>query len=298
VVGARLTDCDSTRALIRSFHHSQYALERLLDQKRETITVVLPAREVADTIGVIVERLQGLAPLIDQILVVDAASGDGSADIAAARGAEVHQEADLVPEFGPVLGKGDAMWRALSVARGELVVYLDSDTPDFSPHFATGLLGALMCEPDVRFVKGHFRRPFTTPDGTEYPDDGGRVTELTARPLLAAFFPDLAGFAQPLAGEVAARRELFECLPFATGYAVETAMLLHARDVLGGTGGMAQVDLRVRRNRHQPLRALAPMAREVLAAVIERLGAEGRLLDDGHEPPVERPPYATLRAHA
>jgi glucosyl-3-phosphoglycerate synthase len=190
------------------------------------------------------------------------------------------------------------MWRALAVARGELVLYLDSDTPDFSPHFATGLLGPLMCELDVRFVKGHFKRPFTMPDGREYPNDGGRVTELTARPLLSAFFPDLAGFAQPLAGEVAARRELFEKLPFATGYAVETAMLLHTRDALGGTDGMAQVDLEIRRNRHQPLAALAPMAREVLGAVLERLAAEGRLLDDGHEAPVERPPYATVRAHA
>jgi glucosyl-3-phosphoglycerate synthase len=298
VVGAGLTDCDSTQELIRSFHHSQYALERLLEHKRETITVVLPTREVADTIGVIVDRLQELAPLIDQILVVDAASGDGSAEIAAAGGADVHQESDLVPECGPVLGKGDAMWRALSVARGELVVYLDSDTSGFSPHFATGLLGPLMCEPDVRFLKGHFRRPFVTPDGREYPGDGGRVTELTARPLLSAFFPELAAFVQPLAGEVAARRELFERLPFATGYAVETAMLLHARDALGGTYAMAQVDLEVRRNAHQSLQALAPMAREVLGAVLERLHAEGRLIDDDHAPPIERPPYATLRAHA
>jgi glucosyl-3-phosphoglycerate synthase len=298
VVGARLTDCDSTRELIRSFHHSQYALERLLEQKRETVTVVLPAREVADTVGVIVERLQELSPLIDQILVVDAASRDRTAEIAAASGAEVHQESELVPAFGPVLGKGDAMWRALAVARGELVVYLDSDTADFSPHFASGLLGPLMCEPDVRFVKGHFRRPFTTPDGMEHPGDGGRVTELTARPLLSAFFPELAAFVQPLAGEVAARRDFFERLPFATGYAVETAMLLHAYDALGGTDAMGQVDLDVRRNRHQPLESLAPMAREVLGAVLDRLAAEGRLLDAPRSAPVERPAYATVGAHA
>jgi glucosyl-3-phosphoglycerate synthase len=284
--------------LIRSFHHSQYALDRLLEEKRETVTVVLPAREVADTVGVIVERLLGLAPLIDQVLVVDAGSRDGTADVAAASGAEVHQESELLTDFGPVLGKGDAMWRALSVARGELVVYLDSDTADFSPHFATGLLGPLMCESDVRFVKGHFRRPFRTPDGREHEVGGGRVTELTARPLLSAFFPDLAAFAQPLAGEVAARRDFFERLPFATGYAVETAMLLRAYDVLGGTDGMAQVDLEVRRNRHQPLEALAPMAREVLGAVLERLSAEGRLVDGDHAAPVERPPYVTLGARA
>jgi glucosyl-3-phosphoglycerate synthase len=202
------------------------------------------------------------------------------------------------------------MWRALSVARGNLVAYVDSDTRDFSPHFALGLLGPLICEPDVRLVKGFFRRPYLRPDGTQLPADGGRVTELTARPLLSAFFPELAGFVQPLAGEVAARRTLFERIRFATGYAVETAMLLHARDVLGGTDGMAQVDLDVRLNRHQPLRALSPMAYSVLRVILERLRAEGRLTDD-HAPPlqtadgglvqveiVERPPHATLRAHA
>jgi glucosyl-3-phosphoglycerate synthase len=284
--------------LIRSFHHSQYGVDRLLEEKRESVTVVLPAREVADTVGVIVERLLALSPLIDQVLVVDAGSRDGTAEVAAASGAEVHQESELLTDFGPVLGKGDAMWRALSVARGELVVYLDSDSADFSPHFATGILGPLICEPDVRFVKGHYRRPFSTPGGGEQPVGGGRVTELTARPLLSAFFPELAAFDQPLAGELAARREFFERLPFATGYAVETAMLLHAYDALGGTDAMAQVDLDVRRNRHQPLEALAPMACEVLGTVLDRLSAEGRLLDGEHVTPVERPPYATLGARA
>jgi glucosyl-3-phosphoglycerate synthase len=296
--------------LIRPFHHSQFPLELLLERKRETVTVVLPTREVADTIGEIVERLQSLGDLIDQILVVDAASQDGTADIAARLGADVHQESELLPVFGQALGKGDAMWRALAVARGELVVYLDSDTRHFSPHFASGMLGPLICEPDIHFVKGYFRRPFVTADGEERPIDGGRVTELTARPLLSAFYPELAAFIQPLAGEVAGRRTFFDRLPFATGYAIETSMLLHARDALGGTMGMAQVDLEVRHNRHQSLPALGPMAYAVLRVVLERLRADGRLVDD-HAPPlqtadgrliqvelIERPPYATLRARA
>jgi glucosyl-3-phosphoglycerate synthase len=296
--------------LIRRFHHSEFDLGRLLEHKTEPITVVLPAREVADTVGQIVERLWSLDSLIDQIVVVDADSRDGTAEVAARAGAEVHQEAELLPEFGQVLGKGDAMWRALRVVRGDVVVYLDSDTRDFSPHFATGMLGPLLCEHDARFVKGFFRRPYLRPDGTELPADGGRVTELTARPLLSAFYPELAGFVQPLAGEVAARRTLFERIPFATGYAVETAMLLHARDALGGTEGMAQVDLDVRLNRHQSLRELGPMAYAVMRVILERLRADGRLADD-HAPPlqtadgglvqvevVERPPYATLRARA
>ena len=296
--------------MIRSSHHSQFPAELLRERKRESVTVVLPTREVADTIGSIVERLLALGPLIDQILVIDAASQDGTAAIAAGLGAEVHQEAELLPEFGPALGKGDAMWRALAVAQGDLIVYLDSDTRQFSAHFVSGLLGPLLSGDGVQFVKGHFRRPFSAADGRELPADGGRVTELMARPLLSAFYPELAAFAQPLAGEVAARRDLLERLPFACGYAIETSMLLHARHELGGTEAMAQVDLDVRYNAHKSLRELGPMAYAVLRVILERLRDDGRLLDD-HAPPfqtadgglvqvelIERPPYATLRAHA
>jgi len=293
--------------VIRSFHHSDFPLERLLREKRETITAILPARKVADTIGRIVAELQALDPLVDQILVIDAASHDGTADIARGLGAEVHQESELLPEFGQALGKGDAMWRALTVARGELLVYLDSDTRDFSGHFATGMLGPLVTGEPVDFVKGTFQRPFTTPTGERRARDGGRVTELMARPVLSAFYPELAKFGQPLAGEVAGRRSLFEAIPFATGYAVEMEMLLDARDEVGASR-MAEVDLDERLNYHQPLQHLGPMAYAVLRVVLERLRREGRLRDD-HAPPlqtadgrlvqveiVKRPPYASVRA--
>ena len=137
------------------------------------------------------------------MIVVDAGSGDGTADVARARGAEVYEEDELMPDFGPVVGKGDAMWRSLSVARGERVVFADADTANFGRHFIYGLLGPLLAERKVRFVKGSFYRPFTAPDGTVV-DDAGRVTELTAKPLFGIFYPELAGFGQPLAGEVAA----------------------------------------------------------------------------------------------
>jgi glucosyl-3-phosphoglycerate synthase len=278
-------------AKARSFHHSLYPAERIASERRQSVSVCLPARECAGTVGEIVGALAGLrkAGAIDEVVVVDAASADGTAAVAERAGAVVWQEAELMPSHGPVLGKGDAVWRALSALEGELVCFLDADTEDFSAHFATGLLGPLVCEPGVSFVKAFYRRPFVH-DGLSDSDGGGRVNHLTARPALALFYPELARVRQPLAGEMAARRELLERLPFATGYGVEIAMLIDAWRKLG-LQGIAQVDLGEHRNRHQPMSALAPMALTVLSTIARRLGQEGRLayVEGG---PVERPPLA------
>jgi glucosyl-3-phosphoglycerate synthase len=275
--------------VLRSFHHSSYPPEQIAARKRERATVCLPARECAGTVGEVVSRLVPLREqgAIDEILVVDAASRDGTAEIAAAAGARVVQEAELMPSYGPVLGKGDAMWRALGACEGELVCFLDADTEAFSAHFATGLLGALVCEPGVRFAKGCYRRPLAGDA-----EGGGRVNHLLARPALELFYPALSGVRQPLAGEVAARRELLERLPFATGYGVEIAMLIDAWRAVG-LDGLAQVDLDEHRNPHKPLSELEPMARTVLAALAARVAAEGRL-QGAPEGPVERPPLASL----
>lgn len=281
--------------MIRSYGQGDFPLDLLLGRKRQTLTVVLPAREVADTVGTIVERILALDGLVDQVLVVDADSADGSADVARAAGAEVRSQVRLMPEFGEVLGKGDAMWRALAAVRGDVVAYVDADTRDFSPAFVTGLFGPLICEPEVSFVKGTYRRPFSAGE-TVVPDGGGRVSQLTARPLLSAFYPEIGAFAQPLAGEIAARRDLLEQLPFATGYAVETAMLLDVYELVGPQA-MAESDLGERRNHHQPLHELRPMAEQVLATVCERLRRDGRLRDGGPaDATTERPPFAGAAA--
>jgi glucosyl-3-phosphoglycerate synthase len=285
----------------RSFHHSLYPPERIAAERRHSISVCLPARECAGTVGEIVRALASLRELdaIDEIVVVDAASADGTAAVAQRAGATVYQEAELAASHGPVLGKGDAMWRALSVLDGELICFLDADTRDFSAHFATGLLGPLVCEPGVSFVKAFYRRPLFR-DGASDADGGGRVNHLTARPALALFYPELARVRQPLAGEIAARRELLQALPFATGYGVEIAMLIDAWRELG-LDGIAQVDLDEHHNRHQPLSALAPMALTVLATIARRLEQEGRLqaldgvpVEGLREAPLERPPLQSV----
>jgi glucosyl-3-phosphoglycerate synthase len=280
---------------VRSFHHSLFPSERIAAERAHSVSVCLPARECAATVGTIVEALLVLREqgVIDEVVVVDAASEDGTAERAERAGAVVWQEADLLPAHGPVLGKGDAMWRALSVLRGELVCFLDADTEQFSAHFASGLLGPLVFEPGVAFVKAHYRRPFVQ-GAIADERGGGRVNHLMARPALALFYPELAGVRQPLAGEVAARRALLEAIPFATGYGVETAMLIDVWRAVG-LEGMAQVDLDEHHNRHQPLTALEPMARTVLATIAGRAEREGRLegvrLEDV---PLERPPLASV----
>jgi glucosyl-3-phosphoglycerate synthase len=265
----------------RSYDHSQFAdLDSLARRKRElgmSVSVVLPARETASTIGPIIDALRELErrEVLEQLLVVAADSADGTAAVAAEKGAEVALEHDLLPGFGPTLGKGDAMWRALSVVRGDLVVYLDSDTTNFGAHFVSGLLGPLLEMPGVSFVKAAYGRPWPGGNGAGA-NDGGRVTELTAKPLLNLFYPELAGFAQPLAGELAAPAALLRSIPFMTGYAVEIGMMI---DVLAAAGldAMAQVDLGTRRNSSRPLHDLSPMSFAVLRAVTRRLEQAERL---------------------
>jgi glucosyl-3-phosphoglycerate synthase len=275
------------------FHHSQFPPELLAARRDCTVSVCLPARDEAATIGPIVESLMLLRRdgVVDEVVVVDASS-DGTGEIAARLGADVHAQSDLMPSFGEVLGKGDAMWRSLSVLSGDVVCFVDADTERFGSHFACGLIGPLVTDPSLQFVKGYYRRPFRLGEEVA-PEGGGRVTELTARPLLELFYPQLAGIRQPLAGEIAARRELLEQLPFATGYAVEIAMLIDAYE-LAGIGAIAQVDLDERQNRHQPLSELGPMAAAVLRAVAERTG----MVDEPSGRIVERPPMASLRAAA
>lgn len=264
--------------------------------RRESVTVLVPARDEAATIAPIVRDLVALRDdgVIDQVLVAEHDSRDGTPETAARLGAEVVRTTEVFPELGPVAGKGDNLWRGLTAARGEIVCFVDADSSDFGPHFVHRLLEPLR-HPGVEYVKGFYRRPWR--DGDEVkPTGGGRVTTLLARPLLRRFYPELAWLQQPLAGEMAARRSLFESLPFATGYGLEIGLLLDVYRRVGA-GAIRQVDLHTRQNRHRPLEELAPMADAVLETLTSRLLAEGRLRGVGAAGQ-ERPPLASLRAAA
>jgi glucosyl-3-phosphoglycerate synthase len=297
----------STWSERRRYAASQFPCRRLAEAKGTTsVTVIVPTKECADTVGGVLRHTvwplqrSGVA---DQVVVVDAASADGTAEIARAEGARVVQQDDVLPEYGPALGKGDAMWRALHATGGDVVCFLDGDTADPDPRHLLGLLGPLLVDGSVALVKGAFDRPLRIAN-VDLAHEGGRVTELMARPLINLHEPRLAGFSQPLAGEFAARRELLEGIPFAAGYGVEIGILI---DALRATGldGLAECHLGTRHNRHQPLRALGEMAYAVLAAVENRLDRKpnmacGRYLrpweDDtiAQVPVQERPPLNSL----
>jgi glucosyl-3-phosphoglycerate synthase len=260
----------------RRYDGRSFNLAELLVAKTTTVAVILPTRECAATIGPILDQVAPLhaAGLLDELLVVDADSPDGTAAVAREHGARVVSESSIRPELGRARGKGDAMWRAAAATSAELLVFLDADTVDFDPGFVTGLLGPMLLDPGLALVKGTFRRPLALGDSIRE-GEGGRVTELVARPLLNLHFPSLSGFTQPLSGEIAIRRDLFERLQVPVGYGVEIAMMIDAL-TLAGLNGLAEVDLGTRQNRHQSLRALSAMAGEVMVAVERRIGSSPR----------------------
>jgi glucosyl-3-phosphoglycerate synthase len=247
-----------------------WPVEALTRLKGETtVSVVLPALDEEPTVGAIVEGIGALARatgLVDEIVVVDSGSTDRTAEVAAAAGAAVHHRDDVLPHLGSYPGKGEVLWKALHVTRGDLVVYVDADLTDFGTHYVTGLLGPLLADPGVLLTKAFYDRPLLDVSAA----GGGRVTELMARPLLSAYLPELAGVVQPLAGEYAARRSLLETLPFAPGYGVETGLLLDTV-AAHGLDAVAQVDLGHRTHGHQDTEALGRMAAAILRTVLSRV---------------------------
>jgi glucosyl-3-phosphoglycerate synthase len=258
-----------------SFRWQEWSLPELVALKRRggvTVSLVVPARNEAATVGSVVGRVRAAlvdtVALLDEIVVIDSDSEDDTFAVARGSGAAVYRSREIRPDLGSHPGKGEAMWKSLFVTRGEVLVFMDADLVDWDTHFVPGLLGPLLTAPDVALVKGCYERPYRAADGSRS-REGGRVTELVARPLIAMLFPELAGLAQPLAGEWAVRRSLFETLSVPTGYGVEIAALIDTARTRGAAA-IAQVDLGLRSHRHQSLRDLGGMATQVIAAAWAR----------------------------
>jgi glucosyl-3-phosphoglycerate synthase len=304
----------------RTSRWQDWPAERLLAVKQQvsvTISVVIPARNEQRTVGSVVgsvaHSLMAAVPLVDELIVMDSDSTDDTAELAARAGAVVHRTSEVMPSAGSFPGKGEALWKSLLVSKGDLVVFVDADLTRWGPHFVSGLVGPLLADERVQLVKGFYTRVRTESDGS-MSTEGGRVTELVARPLISLWWPELAGVVQPLAGEWAARRTLMESLSIPVGYGVELATLM---DTVSrhGLDAVAQVDLGSRAHRHQANHDLALMAAELLLVAERRRrgggtdapagtslqqfvrDAAGQVVRVSRPVPVtERPPATTVRA--
>ena len=264
----------------RTFHHSTFwDVKRLVEEKERqglSISLCLPTLNEEKTIGqeivILKAELADRYPLVDEIAVVDSGSNDRTCEIAASFGADVYVASEHLTECGNQRGKGENLWKALYLLKGDIIVYVDTDIKNIHPRFVYGLVGPLIGDSEVHYVKAFYDRPIAYSGGLR-PTGGGRVTEILIRPLFSLFYPELAAILQPLSGEYAGRRSILEQIPFPVGYGVETAILIDIYERLG-MYAFAQTDLDKRIHRNQETIALGRMAFGVLRTFMSRLQRE------------------------
>lgn len=264
-----------------TFHYQQFAdLESLVTLKKaQRISVCIPTLDEAETIGEIVTTIRASLmtehALVDELLVIDSGSSDGTREIATAAGATVYLAEDIPPHDERYRGKGENLWKALHVSDGAIVCYVDGDISNFHTGFITGLIGPLLLHHDINYVKAFYERPLAYGDES-HSTGGGRVSEILIRPLLSLFYPELTGILQPLSGEYAGRRETLESLAFPTGYGVEIAHLIDLAQ-RGELGRLAQTDLVKRIHRNRSDEELGGMAFAILRVILRRLERDGKI---------------------
>lgn len=267
----------------KTFHSHEFKYIETLTELKEaqglTISLGLPALNEEATVGNVISMvktaLMDEVPLLDEVALIDSNSTDNTRNIAADLGVPVYIHQEILPQYGRFRGKGEALWKSLYVLKGDIVVWIDTDIVNIHPRFVYGVVGPLLQEPAIQYVKGFYRRPLQLGQKMQA-GGGGRVTELTARPLINLFYPELSGIIQPLSGEYGGRRGALEQVPFFTGYGVETGLLLDLYDKFG-LNAIAQVDLVKRVHRNQALSALSKMSFAIIQVVISRLEHQYRL---------------------
>lgn len=266
-----------------TFHNSEFSnLKRLVREKKKqgvTISLAIPALNEVKTIGPIIEcfktELMDKYPLLDEIAVIDSGSDDGTVELAKQKGAKVFLAERVLKEEGLYYGKGENLWKSLHLLKGNIIVWIDADIRNIHPKFVYGLVGPLLMNEKIGFVKGFYKRPLRFGRKVR-PTGGGRVTEICIRPLFNLFFPELSGFIQPLSGEMAGRREIFESVPFFIGYGVETGLLIDISQLFG-VDSIAQVDLDKRIHRNRSTVTLGKMSFGIMQAFFKRAEELGKL---------------------
>jgi glucosyl-3-phosphoglycerate synthase len=247
-------------------------LVELKKQQNLTISLALPALNEEQTVGKVIrmmkKELMQKVKLVDEIVLIDSNSKDRTREIAQKEGIPVYIHQQILDRLNPRRGKGEALWKSLLVTKGDIIVWIDTDIVNIHPRFVYGIIGPLLQNPQVQLVKGFYRRPLRVGQKIQA-GGGGRVTELTARPLLNLFYPELSGVVQPLSGEYGGRRSALEKIPFFSGYGVETGLLIDIYEKYG-IQGIAQVDLLERIHHNQPLEALGKMSFAIIQAVLHK----------------------------
>lgn len=260
-----------------TYNASEFSdLKELLELKKKqgvTISLALPALNEEETVGKVIttakRELMEKVPLLDEIVLIDSNSRDRTREIAKKHGVPVHIHQQILSQYGARPGKGEALWKSLYVTRGDIILWIDTDIVNIHPRFIYGLMGPLLLRPDILFIKGYYRRPIKV-NGRQQSSGGGRVTELTARPLLNLFYPELSGVIQPLSGEYGGRRSALERMPFSSGYGVETGLLIDIFEMFG-LNAIGQVDLQERVHHNQQLESLSKMSFAIIQTVVRRL---------------------------
>ena len=305
-----------------TFHYSEFGdIQRLVEQKQKKnlkISLCLPTlneeKTIAKEIIIMKSELMTRYPLADELIVIDSGSTDNTVDIAGSFGADVYIADEILPRLDQFRGKGENLWKALYIARGDIIVYIDADIKNIHHRFAYGLIGPLLMYDRIKYAKAFYDRPISIGKNKIRPTGGGRVTELVIRPLFSLFFPELTQIIQPLSGEYAGFREILEKIPFPIGYGVETSMILDIYEKWG-LDVIAQVDLDRRIHRNQDTKALGRMAFAILKTFINRQKRLGlielkedlfdeiiqyNLVDNKYQPTprkikgLERPPIITI----
>lgn len=261
-----------------TFHYSEFRdLRNLVEEKEKkqlTISLCLPTlneeKTIAKEILILKSELMMRHPLVDEIVVVDSGSTDNTREIAGSYGADVYEASEILPHLEKFKGKGENLWKALYITKGDIIVYIDADIKNIHHRFAYGLIGPLLLNDHIKFTKAFYDRPIAIGRNKIRPTGGGRVTELVIRPLFSLFFPELTQILQPLSGEYAGYREVFEAIPFPIGYGIETSMILDIYEKWG-LDVMAQVDLERRIHRNQDTRALGKMSFVILNTFFKRI---------------------------
>lgn len=271
--------------LSNTFHYKQFSIEDLIkikNKKNLTVSLCFPTLNEAQTIGNILKitREELYKPgLVDEVVVVDSGSLDNTTEIVKEIGFEVYQHKEILGKYGSYQGKGEALWKSLFVLKGDIIVWCDSDIKNFSSRFVYGVLGPLITDEELYFVKAFYRRPLKI-DSSYMKGEGGRVTEILVRPILNLFYPELSKLFQPLSGEYAGRREVLEQIPFFTGYGVEIGMLIEIYERFG-LERIAQVNVKRRVHRNQPLSSLSRMSFGIMQAILKKLEYYGKLQING-----------------